>query len=92
MKPANQPERLGDAPVSDDTVRSLKAGADALNFIFNGDGEPQTGFIILAFPFGGGEGHRCNYISNASRADVIVLLKEQLARFEGMAEPKTGRA
>ena len=29
-----------------------------------------------------------NYISNADRADVVTLLKEQLARFEGQPEMK----
>jgi hypothetical protein len=33
----------------------------------------------------------CNYISNARREDVIMLLKEQLARFEGQPEV-SGRA
>jgi hypothetical protein len=34
---------------------------------------------------------RCNYISNGRREDVVVLLKEQLARFEGSPDV-TGRA
>jgi hypothetical protein len=29
-------------------------------------------------------------LSNAQREDVIVLLKEQLARFQGMPEVKPG--
>lgn len=33
----------------------------------------------------------CNYISNAVRDDVVVLLKEQLARFEGSPDV-TGHA
>jgi len=44
----------------------------------------------LFFPFEGREG-RCNYISNAAREDVLTLLKEQVARFEGQPEMK-GRA
>lgn len=43
---------------------------------------PDTGFVLLVFPFESDEG-RCNYISNARREDVKTLLKEQLARFEG---------
>ena len=44
----------------------------------------------MVFPFEGFEG-RANYISNASRKDIIVLLKEQLARFQGQPDIK-GRA
>jgi hypothetical protein len=47
--------------------------------------QPRNGFILMVFPFEGHEG-RCNYISNAQRADIVTLLKEQLARFEGQAE------
>lgn len=45
----------------------------------------ETGFVLLVFPFEDYDG-RCNYISNAKREDVKVLLKEQLARFEGQPE------
>jgi hypothetical protein len=47
----------------------------------------------MVFPFSADAdgAHRCNYISNASREDVVVLLKEQLARFEGQPEIE-GRA
>jgi hypothetical protein len=41
----------------------------------------------MVFPFDSFDG-RANYISNARREDVIVLLKEQLARFEGQPEMK----
>ncbi|HRN83254.1 MAG TPA: hypothetical protein PK857_00420 [Hyphomicrobium sp.] len=49
-----------------------------------------VGFVLLVFPFNEHEG-RCNYISNASRDDIVVLLKEQLRRFEGQPETQ-GRA
>lgn len=40
----------------------------------------------------GGEA-RTNYISNgASRKDIVVLMKELISRFEGMAEQKEGNA
>jgi len=38
----------------------------------------QHGFILLAFPFDGGEGQRVIYTSNANRADAINVLKEWL--------------
>jgi hypothetical protein len=84
-----QPERLGDAPI-EGAYRAMMVGlAKAIDEVFN-DGvkgpERKTGFILLVFPFGESEG-RCNYISNgASRADVVTMLKEQIARFEGMPE------
>jgi hypothetical protein len=82
---------LGDAPVEtryQETMRSLAQGVDR---ILNGDEKPKkNGFILMIFPLND-HGGRCNYMSNAMRDDVVVLLKEQLARFEGMPEA-TGRA
>lgn len=51
----------------------------------------KTGFILLVFPFGGGDG-RCNYISNgADRGEVERLLREQADRFAASAgDPKAG--
>jgi hypothetical protein len=40
------------------------------------------GFVLLGFGFNTQKG-RMNYISNARREDIIVALKELLARFEG---------
>jgi hypothetical protein len=69
----------------------MNAIANALDDLFNGPVKGparQTGFILLVFPFGEGEG-RCNYISNgASRKDVVTMLKEQIKRFEGQPEVK----
>jgi hypothetical protein len=55
-------------------------------FFFGGQHARQkTGFVLLVFPFQG-EG-RCNYISNgADRRDIVVLMKEQIRRFEGQPE------
>lgn len=71
-----------------DLVNALAKGVDgALN---NGLPDKTNGFVLLVFPFVGHEG-RCNYISNAERGDIVVLLKELLARFQGQPEI-TGRA
>ena len=68
----------------------MTAVAAAIDEMFNGKEHgknSKVGFILIAFEFGNAaEGQRCNYMSNASREDVIVLLKEQFARFEGQAE------
>lgn len=86
-------QQLGNAPVEPRLVVQMNEIAAALDQIFNPGkrGKDRTnGFVLLVFPFEGREG-RCNYISNANRQDVIVLLKEQLAYFEGQPEVK-GRA
>ncbi len=69
----------------------MTALVQSLDEVFNGQvGGPgrKTGFILLVFPFGETEG-RCNYVSNgANREDVIVMLKEQIKRFEGQPDVK----
>ena len=77
-------EQLGDAPIVEE-IRELMNRLDGgLDQILNGDATGvcrKNGFILMIFPFGTDEG-RCNYISNAERADVVTMLKKQVARFE----------
>jgi hypothetical protein len=86
--------QYGDAPIEPEYIEMMKATAQALDKLFNGDAkghERETGFVLLVFPFNEKDG-RCNYISNgAAREDVVTLFKEQIARFEGQPEMK-GRA
>jgi hypothetical protein len=90
---------LGDAPIEADYREMMNSMAVYLDRFFNGpaantrDAGRTTGFVLMVFPFSADAdgAHRCNYISNASREDVVVLLKEQLARFEGQPEIE-GRA
>ena len=88
------PHSLGDAPIEGQHRATMNEVAAALDKIFNGDASGQdreTGFVLLVFPFGAKDG-RCNYISNgADRRDIVVMMKEQIARFEGQAEA-IGRA
>jgi hypothetical protein len=86
--------QLGDAPIEAEYHQKMVAIADVLNELFNGDAKGaarETGFVLMVFPFDGpgkGDG-RCNYISNgANRADVVTLMKEMIARFEGQPEMK----
>ena len=83
---------LGDAPIEERYRQKMNELARLLDQELNGGKLPlrSTGFVLLVFPFHGHDG-RCNYISTAERDDVIVLLREQLARFQGMPEAK-GRA
>lgn len=44
---------------------------------------PGCAVTLLIAPFNGPEGSRTNYVSNVQRADMIVCMKEVVARFEG---------
>jgi hypothetical protein len=88
MSAADKNQRLGDGPIEAKHRRMMNTLASTLDELFNGDatgGDRKTGFILMVFPFGNTDG-RANYISNAERADVVNMLKEQLARFEGQPE------
>lgn len=78
---------LGDSPISEKYVQQMRAIAATLDEVFNGDkrGEDrQTGFVLMVFPFGDDRDGRCNYISNgAQRDEIVILMKEMIARFEG---------
>jgi hypothetical protein len=80
----------GDAPIDDQYRDKMRRLAQALDSILNdgatGD-DRKTGFCLMVFPFEAFEG-RANYISNANREDIVILLKEQLRRFEGQPELK----
>jgi hypothetical protein len=82
-------ERLGDAPIETALNDLMKAVARGLDEAFNGEkkgGDRDWGFVVMVFPFGDKSG-RCNYISNgADRKDVVTLMKEMIARFEGQPD------
>lgn len=81
---------LGDGPVQEEYGMLMKAVAQAVDEMFNGKvkgKDKKTGFILMVFPFEN-HGGRCNYMSNADRRDVVVMLKEQITRFEGQAALK----
>lgn len=86
--------RLGDQPIEPAYYDLMKRVAAALDEMFNGDLKAPnkvTGFVLLVFPYGDRSG-RANYISNgADRRDIVTLMKEMIARFEGQPELK-GRA
>jgi hypothetical protein len=84
-------KRLGDAPIEPAYRDTMNRVAGALDEAFNGiakGNDRKVGFVLLVFPFGADDG-RCNYVSNgAAREDIVVMLKEQIARFEGQVEMK----
>jgi hypothetical protein len=84
---------LGDGPIEQRYRAMMNALAegldDALNPGLSGK-ERKVGFVLLVFDYG--EPSRANYISNgADRKDIVVMMKEQIARFEGQPEVQ-GRA
>jgi hypothetical protein len=90
-------ERLGDAPIEQRYIQQMQTVARVLDEFLN-DGkhgkDRDTGFVLMVYPFDNLEkgDSRCNYISNgADRRDVVTLMKEMIARFEGQPEMK-GRA
>lgn len=87
-------DKLGDAPIEERHRELMNNVGRALDVLFNGKaGGPdrEVGFVLMVFPFGDRSG-RCNYLSNgADRNDVVILMKEMIARFEGQPE-LTGRA
>ncbi len=83
---------LGDQPIEDEYREKMNVIAQALDKVFNGDRrgrERPTGFVLMVYPFAEFDkgDSRCNFISNgADRRDVVVLMKEMIARFEGQPE------
>lgn len=93
MKATDKPIKLGDAPIEPKQHGPMNILGDVIDDVLNGDkqGPDRTwGFMLLVFPFGAkaSDEHRANYISNARREDIVILLKEQLARFEGQPDVK----
>lgn len=86
---------LGDAPIQEQYRQQMQAIAATLDEFLNGDAkgaDRETGFVLLVYPFGEAGDGRCNFISNgADRKDIVALMKEMIARFEGQPEIR-GRA
>lgn len=82
---------LGSGPIQEEYRASMNAIARTLDEHFNGDAKGtarKVGFVLLVFPFNSTDG-RCNYISNgADRRDIVTMMREQIARFEGQPELK----
>jgi hypothetical protein len=89
-----KPPPLGDQALQSEYKEKMIALAQAMDELFNGEAkgkDKKVGFVLMVFPFGNTDG-RCNYISNgADRKDIVVMMKEQIKRFEGQPE-EVGRA
>jgi len=65
---------------------TMEVIARSVDFAFNqGQKPPKVGFALLIFDFGTGDDRRMNYVSNAQRNDMVVAMKEMIAKFEGQA-------
>lgn len=77
-----------------DTMNSLAGALDeVLNGSAKGDAR-KVGFALLTYNFGEqleGTG-RINYVGNGNREDVLIALKELIARWEGRYDEKGGQA
>ena len=80
---------LGDGPIEEQRHAQMMALMQAADELFNGKiGGPdrKIGIVMMVFPYGDDTG-RCNYASNgADRKDIITLMREMIARFEGQPE------
>lgn len=82
---------IGDQPIEPAFRELMNGTARILDETFNGPakGKDRTvGFVLLLFHMNseGDRESRCNYISNANRANIVTMLKEQIARFEGQSD------
>jgi hypothetical protein len=72
-------------PISPEMIEGMNELAGTLDRFFNPDKERRIGFALLTYNLGEqlkGTG-RINYIGNGVRSDVLVALKELVARWEG---------
>lgn len=66
--------------MSEQSAQMMQSTMEALVQLF-----PGCGIALIIAPFDAPAGARANWISNGKRKDMVVLLKEIVARFEGRA-------
>jgi Mor family transcriptional regulator len=82
-------------PIESEHHARMSAIAEALDEVFNGKAkghDRKIAFVLLVANFGDIAGGRVNYISNGDRADIIAMMKEITARFEGRYSDEEGTA
>lgn len=89
---------LGDGPIEEAFREQMRQLGQLIDEFFNPvlpglpKGPKKTGFVLMVFPFDEvKDDGRCNYLSNANRDDIVIMLKEQIKRFEGQPDV-TGHA
>ena len=76
-----------DEKISERYRREMNDLAQALDKSFNGDRkghDRNVCFTLLVTDFN--KSGRVNYISNGERTDIVTMMKELIARFEGQPE------
>lgn len=89
MKKSKEPT-IGDQPIQPefrDLMNNLARGIDEILNDRKTGADRRVGFVLLVFNMNqaGERETRCNYISNADRLDIVAMMKDQIARFEGAA-------
>ena len=77
---------MTEEPIEKHLLKIMNALGESLDFYLNPNNQIQgrsLGFALLIFPFGEDPNGRINYISNSQRADMLVAMKEFIARAEG---------
>ena len=75
-----------DTEIQERYRREMNTLANVLDEHFNeGKKQKKIAFVLLVTEFGNMKG-RVNYISNGERQDIVTMLKEIVARFEGQPE------
>jgi hypothetical protein len=84
-------------PIVADQRAMMNALAETIDRLFNGQGLPglapppkKIAFVLLTAKFGDYDDGRVNYISNGERSDIIAMMKELIARFEGRVSQEIG--
>lgn len=65
-------------PIRAEHREKMQTFAKVMDEFFNPDGGTTVGFALLCFDFG--TGGYMNYISNAGRAEMLIAMKEFIAR------------
>jgi hypothetical protein len=79
-------------PIEFDQRTMMNALAKTVDDFFNPGDTRKIAFVILTARFGDIEEGRVNYISNGERGDIISMMKETIARFEGRYSEQAGAA
>ena len=77
---------MTEQPIQQKFKDQMRAVAEVLDTVFNGElrgKDRKVGFTLLVFDFDGPKNARTNYISNADRKDMLLTMKEFIARAEG---------
>jgi hypothetical protein len=81
-------------PIQAEFHAQMNAIASTLDQLFNGDSKGENrkvGFALLIFKTGTDDDRRANYISNCRREDMLIAMKEFIARNEGRIVEPTGK-